>query len=114
VQRLIPRLRVPTVVAPTVERVSAEFAFGRSELPAVAQALRARLHDPGRAVASPDQLRRAIEEASGGTGDGAIVDVRRIPAALRSPESWEVRLMNVPATTRALVDQVISEARHVR
>lgn len=94
--------------------MTAEFAFGRHELPAVAEALRARLHDRGRQLGSPDQLRRALEEASGAAADGGRVDVRRIPGALHTVESWQVRLESVRPEACGVVDRLLAEARGVR
>jgi hypothetical protein len=94
--------------------VSAEFAFGRGDLPAVAAALRARLRDRSRPIGSPEQLRLAIEEACGAwSGDGSV-EVHRIPAALHAPESWHLRLESVRPEARELVEALIAEARGVR
>ncbi|HEY3522841.1 MAG TPA: hypothetical protein VGK63_03980 [Candidatus Limnocylindrales bacterium] len=115
--RLIPRLPVrgarPGLVRP-VERVSAEYAFGRSELPAVADALRTHLRDRSRQLGSPDELRRALEEASGAASDGGRVDVRRIPGALHTAESWQVRLESVRPEVCRTGDRLFAEARGVR
>jgi hypothetical protein len=118
VPRLIPHVsvRAPSRRPRAVEHVSAEYAFGRSELPAVAAALRVRLRDRRRALDTPEQLRRALEEASSvgaGVGGGRI-EVRRIPGALYTSESWQVRLESVAPAARAAVDEVMSEVRGVR
>lgn len=115
VQRLsLPRFRARQPIAVEDVAVSAEYAFGRSDLAAVAARLRARLGDRDRPIGSPDQLRRAIEEACGPLGEGGRVEVLRIPAALHMGESWHLRLDSVRADARLRVEALLTEARGVR
>jgi hypothetical protein len=109
----LPRLGARPLVAPEVVE-SAEYAFGRSDLSPLAASLRSRLRDRGRSIGSPDQLRRAIEEACGPLGDGGSVEVHRIPAAIHMGESWHVRLESVRPDARRRVEALLAEARGVR
>ncbi len=94
--------------------VSAEYAFGPAELVTLAACLRARLRDRSRQIGSPDQLRSAIEDVVGSWRADGTVEVRRIPAAVYTQESWHLRLSDVRPEARQLVDALTQEARGVR
>ncbi len=94
--------------------VDAEYAFGRVELRALAETLAFELGTSAGRIATPEELRAAIASAIGERLGGGSVDVRRMPGALQTPESWHVSLDGVPPTGRQAMDELVREALGVR
>jgi hypothetical protein len=85
--------------------VSAEFVFTRQELQPVILAIRTALSCGAVALDSPQRLQDALCTLITGLGGEGTVSVRRSPAALLTPEYWQIALSRVDAPTHtALVE----------
>ncbi len=69
------------------------------------------LASPG--VCTPERLRRAIADRVAADGGDGRVEVLRLPAALTTPEAWEIRLGGVlPSTVAGLEEGAGRHRRH--
>lgn len=98
-------------VALREDPVSAEYTLARAELAALGRLLRGRLPGPNRSLASPRELRHALEILlEEGIAAGSL-EVRRSPGALHTSERWHVRLIEVDPAAVAVLGQLLSETR---
>jgi hypothetical protein len=73
-------------------------------------------HHPHRGMkvsASPDLLRTLLEGSPSGNGrpPSGTVEVIRLPAALRAPETWEIRITGLSREATERIETVVNSAR---
>ena len=91
--------------------VKAEYVFTRAELQSVLQAIRSALGLNILPLDSPQRLQDAVAKlicSIDGRGD---VVVRRSPAALLTPEYWQIALTNLDANTHAALADIFRAGR---
>ena len=91
--------------------VSAEYTLARPELAVLGRLLRSRLPGPNCSLASPRELRNALEILLDEGLAAGSVEVRRSPGALHTSERWHVRLIEVDPAAVAVLDQLLTETR---
>ena len=94
-----------------VQNAISEYAFTHSELQPVLQAIRVKLACGPIPLDSPLRLEEALTTLIRGLGSQGDVIVRRSPAALMTPEYWQIVLAGLDAPTQAALDNLFREAR---
>ena len=92
----------PPVESVPIDTVRAHLVLSRGEAERLSSALDRRARratTPG--DVTPDHLRRAITTRIADDGADASVEVVRLPAALTTPEAWDVRIEGIRPTTLA-------------
>ncbi len=93
------------------ELVNVEFVFTRPELQPVLAAIRTALECGAVPMDSPQLLQDALRTLVRNLDGRAGVSVRRSPAALLTPEYWQIVLVDVDTTTHAALRELFSEGR---
>ena len=96
---------------PTAQPLHAEYVFTRTELQPVLRAIRAALDGGSIPMDSPGRLQEALGTLIVDLGGVGEVTVRRSPAALLTPEYWQITLTNLDVRTHAAVDAVVRAGR---
>lgn len=94
-----------------VETIDAEYVFTRAELQPVLHAIRASLGCGAVPLDSPHRLQDALTTLVRGLGGSGDIAVRRSPAALLTPEYWQVALAGVDSATHASLVKVFRMGR---
>src|SRR5260221_384750 len=97
-------LRLATVLHrahPTDEIMHTEYVFTRTELQLVLGAIQASLGFGAVPLDSPQRLQDALTSLIANLGGRGEVEVRRSPAALLTPEYWQVGLVGLDEPTHA-------------
>jgi hypothetical protein len=109
-----PRLRRARAAqdhARRAESVTAEFVFTRAELQPVLHAIRSSLGCGAVSLDSPHRLQDALRtliRALNGRGD---VAVRRSPAALLTPEYWQIDVTDLDPRTAGALRELFAAGR---
>ena len=96
---------------PAAQPLHAEYVFTRTELQPVLRAILAAIDGGSIALDSPRRLQDALETLIVDLGGVAEVTVRRSPAALLTPEYWQINLTNLDVRTHAAVAAVVRAGR---
>lgn len=104
------RTTAPGAEAPA-ETTSSEYVFTRAELQPVLQAIRVTLACGSVPLDSPLRLEEALTTLVRGLGGRGDVIVRRSPAALLTPEYWQIVLAGFDGPTHASLAELFREAR---
>jgi hypothetical protein len=109
-----PRLRRPaakTGAARRGETMTAEFVFTRADLQPVLHAIRGSLGCGDVALDSPHRLQDALRTLIRALDGRGEVTVRRSPAALLTPEYWQIDLTDLDSRTAAALRDLFTAAR---
>lgn len=99
------------ITSPADDPVSAEYTLAPAELEALGRVLRGRSPGPQRSLASPRELRIALQGHLEERLAAGSIEVRRSPGALHTSERWHVRLIDVDPAAVAALDQLMTETR---
>jgi hypothetical protein len=91
--------------------VNAEYVFTRPELQPVLLAIRASLGQESATLDSPFRLQEALIRLIGELDGRGDVVVRRSPAALLTPEYWQIVLTGLDGPTHASLVQLFRAGR---
>jgi hypothetical protein len=105
-------VRAPAPGADSSARAaSAEYVFTRAELQPVLQAIRATVACGAVPLDSPLRLQEALTMVVRGLGGPGDVVVRRSPAALLTPEYWQIVLTSMDGRMLASLAELFRGAR---
>jgi hypothetical protein len=90
---------------------TSEYVFTRSELQPVLQAIRVKVACGPIPLDSPLRLEEALTSLLKGLGGRGSVVVRRSPAALMTPEYWQIVLAGLDPATHAQLAEMFQGAR---
>ena len=93
--------------APGDDLADAEYVFTRAELQVVASAILAALGDDAASLDTPFRLQEALATLIRGVGGRGDVVVRRSPAALLTPEYWQMALIQLDRAARDCLIEVL-------
>ena len=96
---------------PTDEIMHTEYVFTRTELQPVLGAIQASLGFGAVPLDSPQRLQDALMSLIATLGGRGDVEVRRSPAALLTPEYWQVGLVGLDQPTHAALLEIFRTAR---
>lgn len=88
-----------------------EYVFTRPELQPVLQAVRSALGLHTLPLDSPQRLQDAVAKLICSVDGRGDVVVRRSPAALLTPEYWQIALTNLDAPTHAVLTDIFRAGR---
>jgi hypothetical protein len=97
--------------SPAGESVDAQYVFTRADLQPVLGAIRASLGDGTVPLDSPLRLQDALATVIHGLGGRGRVAVRRSPAALLTPEYWQIGLAGLDVPTHAALFEIFRAGR---
>ncbi len=100
--------RSPVADAATVD---AQYVFTRSDLQPVLGAIRLSLGDGSMQLDSPLRLQDALARLICGLGGRGRATVRRSPAALLTPEYWQIGLAGLDPPTHAAMLELFRTGR---
>jgi hypothetical protein len=108
-----PRLRRSTTAkdARAAQTVTAEYVYTRTELQPVLTALREALGCGAVPLDSPHRLQDALGTLIRGMGGRGEVSVRRSPAALLTPEYWQIVFTDLDGRTHAEIREKLMVGR---
>lgn len=105
----------PQTDAPATAKAAAtfsgEYVFTRMELQRVLEAIRASLGCGHVPIDSPQRLQDALSALIAGLGGHGEVAVRRSPAALLTPEYWQIAVRGLDSATHASLARVFRLGR---
>lgn len=93
------------------EPLSLTCAFTRADLQPVLHAIRAALGCGALPLDSPNRLQEALRTLIVGLGGGGEVTVRRSPAALLTPEYWQVDVADLDRQTHEALQDLFAASR---
>jgi hypothetical protein len=96
---------------PGAQNATSEYVFTHAELQPVLQAIRVRLACGPIPLDSPLRLQEALTTLVNGLGSRGDVSVRRSPAALMTPEYWQIVFAGLDAPTHATLAEMFRGAR---
>lgn len=99
------------IALPADDPVSAEYTLATAELEALGRLLRGRSPGPQRSLASPRELRTALQFHLEERLAAGSIEVRRSPGALHTSERWHVRLIDVDPAAVAALDELLTATR---